>query len=85
MLIGNVDMPPDMQQHIAVMSAILLVIGEILRRLKKKNRVKLVLTIDDMDENSHDCLQNTNLSEADGLKMDSNEPKKQPTQQQKKQ
>ena len=72
-------MPPDMQQHIAVMSAILLAIGEILRRLKKKNRVKLVLTIDDMDGNSSELRPNTKTSEADGRRMDSNEPKKPPT------
>jgi hypothetical protein len=35
-----------------------------------------------MEDNSNDCHQNTNLSAEDGLKMDSNEPKQQPTQQQ---
>ena len=79
-------MQPDIQQHIEVMlGTLLLIVVTLHRLLKRKSLGKLVITISDTEENSSVCHQNTNLSEADGLKMDSNEPKQQPTQQQEKQ
>ena len=63
-------MQPDIQQHIAVMSAILLAIGEILRRLKKRNLGRLRLTIESIPDNSSDLSPNTKQSEEDGAKVD---------------
>jgi len=78
-------MQPDIQQHIELMSGTLLLIVVVLHRLlKRKGLGNLRLTVSVTEENSSDCHQNTNLSEAVGLKMDSNEPKQQPTEQQKK-
>jgi len=84
-------MTPDIGQHPELIFGILALIGAFLRLFKngrlhsRKGRVSLLLTVSDTEENSSDCHQNTNLSEADGLKMDSNEPKQQHTKQQEKQ
>lgn len=79
-------MPPDIEQHIAVMSGTLLLIAEILRRLlKRKSLGNLRLTVSVTDENSNDCLQNTNLRMDHGAKMDSKNAKQQLTEQQRKQ
>jgi hypothetical protein len=86
MLIGSADMPLDMQQHIEVMSGTLLLIVVILHRLlKRKGLGNLRLTVSVTEENSNDCHPNTNSSEADGQRMDSNERKLPHTKQQKKQ
>ena len=75
-------MTPDIEQHIALTLGTLLAIGETLRRLlKRRNRVRLALTLSVTEENSSDCPQNTYSSPVDGLKMDSNEPKQPPTKQ----
>lgn len=74
-----------MQQHIELMSGTLLLIVVVLHRLlKRKGLGNLRLTVSVTEENSSDCHPNTNSSEADGPKMDSNEPKQQPTKQQEK-
>jgi len=76
-------MPPDIEQHIALMSGTLLLIAEILRRLlKRKSLGNLRLTVSVTDENSNDCLQNTNLKMDPGQKMDSNAVQQQQEKQQ---
>ena len=73
---------PDIEQHIALMSGILLVIGEALRRVLKRRRLgRLVLTLSVTDENSNDCPPNTNLKAVDGVKTDSKDVKQPPTEQ----
>jgi hypothetical protein len=48
-------MTPDIEQHIVLMLGTLLAIGETLRRvLKRRKRVKLVLTIEDTEKNSEE-------------------------------
>ena len=48
-------MTPDIAPHIGLMLGTLLAIGETLRRLlKRRSRVKLVLTIEDTEKNSEE-------------------------------
>jgi hypothetical protein len=69
-------MLPDIEQHIELMSAISLLIVVALHRLLKRKRLgNLRLTVSVTEENSSDCPQNTNLSEVDGVKTDSNDVK----------
>ena len=76
-------MQPDIQQHIEVMlGTLLLIVVTLHRLLKRKGLGNLRLTVSVTEENSSDCLQNTNSKTVDGLKTDSNEPKQQPTEQQ---
>ncbi len=76
-------MTPDIEQHIALMSATLLAIGEILRRVLKRRRGRLVLTLSVTDENSNDSLLSIGINEADGRKTDSNDAQQQQEKQQK--
>ena len=79
MLIGNVDMLPDMQQPIEVMLGTLLLIVGILHRLLKKRGVRLVLTVSDMEQPSSECPRDTRTKEADGRKTDTDQQLEPPT------
>ncbi len=77
-------MTPDIEQHIALTLGTLLAIGETLRRLlKRKKRVSLLLTIDDIPENSNDLNLNSRKRMADGSKTDGNDAEPQQEKQQK--
>lgn len=79
-------MQPDIQQHIEVMlGTLLLIVVTLHRLLKRKGLGNLRLTVSVTEENSSDCHPNTNLRTDHGVKMDSKEPKQQPTEQQRKQ
>lgn len=71
-------MTPDIEQHIALMLGTLLAIGETLRRLlKRRNRVRLALTLSVTEENSNDSLLSIGINEADGRKTDSSDAQQQ--------
>ena len=66
-------MTPDIEQHIALMLGTSLAIGETLRRVLKRRRGRLVLTLSVTDENSDDLPPNTKQSPGNGRKTDSND------------
>ncbi len=73
---------PDIGLPSELLVAISVATLEILRRLRKNGRARLVLTLEDTDEPSKKSLQSTKTSEADGRKTDSNAHKKPPTEKQ---
>ena len=62
-------MTPDIEQHIALTLGTLLAIGETLRRLlKRRNRVRLALTLSVTDENSNDLCPSSKQNPENGRK-----------------
>jgi hypothetical protein len=70
-------MTPDIEQHIVLMLGTLLAIGETLRRVLKRRRGRLVLTLSVTDENSDDLPPNTRQNPANGRKTDSSDVEQQ--------